>query len=81
MADVAPCGMVRGWSKTTRPGVGYALFAGAVTLGGSNFLAVRLSNRELDPFWGAGLRFSVAAAIFMIIVVTLRLSLGVTPTA
>ncbi|MGH8948865.1 MAG: DMT family transporter, partial [Acidimicrobiia bacterium] len=56
-----------------RPGRGYALFAAAVTLGGSNFLAVRLSNRELDPFWGAGLRFTLAAAIFVLIVLALRL--------
>ncbi len=34
-----------------------AAFAVAVTLGGGNLLAVRVSNRELPPFWGAGLRF------------------------
>ena len=62
----------RGMEQTTRPGVGYALFGAAVTLGGSNFLAVRLSNRELDPFRGAGLRFSLAAAILVFIVVALR---------
>ena len=28
-----------------------------VVVGGSNFVAVRFSNRELDPLWGAGLRF------------------------
>ena len=67
------CGIVNSMESTTRPGVGYALFLAAVTLGGSNFLAVRLSNRELDPFWGAGLRFSLAAAIFVIMVVALRL--------
>lgn len=49
------------------------LFALAVTLGGSNFLAVRVSNRELDPFWGAGLRFSLAAALFLIIALSLKL--------
>ncbi len=48
-------------------------FALAVTIGGANFLAVRFSNRELEPFWGAGLRFSLAAAIFVIIAVVLRL--------
>ena len=62
-----------GMEQTTRPGVSYAMFAAAVTLGGSNFLAVRLSNRELDPFWGAGLRFSLAASIFVLIVLALRL--------
>lgn len=59
-------------SVTRSPG-GYVLFATAVTLGGTNFLAVRLSNRELDPFWGAGLRFSMAAAIFIVIALALRL--------
>lgn len=49
-------------------------FALAVTLGGANFVAVRFSNRELDPFWGAGLRFTLAAMLFVVICVALRLS-------
>lgn len=37
-----------------------------VTLvGGTNFVAVRFSNRELAPFWGAGLRFTVAGALLL----------------
>lgn len=48
-------------------------FAIAVTLGGANFVAVRISNRELDPFWGAGIRFALAAAIFVTICMVLRL--------
>jgi hypothetical protein len=39
-------------------------FVVLVVLGGGNFLAVRMSNLELPPFWGAGLRFGVAAALF-----------------
>lgn len=39
-------------------------FVGAVVLGGANFVAVRFSNRELDPLWGAGARFAIAASIF-----------------
>lgn len=50
-------------------------FAGAVVLGGSNFVAIRFSNRELDPIWGAGLRFALAAAIFGLLWAALRLSL------
>jgi drug/metabolite transporter (DMT)-like permease len=50
-------------------------FAGAVIIGGSNFVAVRFSNRELDPLWGAGVRFAVAAAVFGLLVVALRLPL------
>lgn len=48
-------------------------FAVAVTLGGANFLAVRFSNRELPPFWGAGLRFSLAGLLFVGIAFALRL--------
>ena len=37
-----------------------------VTLvGGTNFVAVRFSNRELAPFWGAGLRFILAAGLLL----------------
>lgn len=51
----------------------YASFAGVVILGGGNFLAVRISNGELAPFWGAAVRFSLAAAIFLALAATLRL--------
>ncbi|MBA2460463.1 MAG: DMT family transporter [Actinobacteria bacterium] len=50
-------------------------FAGAVLIGGSNFVAVRFSNRELDPLWGAGLRFALAAAVFGVLCAALRLPL------
>ncbi len=52
-----------------------AAFLGAVFIGGSNFVAIRYSNRELDPIWGAGLRFALAAAVFGVLCVALRLSL------
>jgi drug/metabolite transporter (DMT)-like permease len=45
-------------------GTTYAAFAGAVVIGGSNFVAVSFSNMELPPVFGAALRFSLAAAIF-----------------
>jgi drug/metabolite transporter (DMT)-like permease len=48
-------------------------FALAVTLGAGNFLAVRLSNLELAPFWGAGFRFGLAAASFIVVALALRL--------
>jgi drug/metabolite transporter (DMT)-like permease len=48
-------------------------FAAAVVIGGANFLAVRFSNQELEPFWGAGLRFTGAAIIFVALTLTLRL--------
>lgn len=61
---------------TARPGTfTLAAFAGVVVLGGGNFLAVRVSNGELAPFWGAGLRFSLAALVFVVIAATMRLEL------
>lgn len=58
----------------TRPGgLTLALFTVAVTLGGANFIGVRFSNRELEPFWGAGLRFSMAAVLFILIATVLKL--------
>jgi drug/metabolite transporter (DMT)-like permease len=65
--------MVNPMNAMSRTGSTTALFAVAVTLGGSNFLAVSVSNRELDPFWGAGLRFSLAGLLFVIIALVLRL--------
>jgi drug/metabolite transporter (DMT)-like permease len=43
-------------------------FASVVLLAGSNIVAVRFSNRELDPFWGAGLRFLGASLILWALV-------------
>ncbi len=42
-----------------------AVFVAVVLIGGSNFVAVRFSNRELPPFWGAGLRFAIAGALLV----------------
>ena len=41
------------------------VFALIVLVGGSNFVAVRFSNRELPPFFGAGIRF-VGASLFLL---------------
>jgi drug/metabolite transporter (DMT)-like permease len=38
-------------------------FAGCAVLAGGNAVCVRLSNRELTPLWGAGLRFALAAVL------------------
>jgi drug/metabolite transporter (DMT)-like permease len=43
-------------------------FAGVVLLAGSNIVAVRFSNRELEPFWGAAIRFLAASAILWLLV-------------
>lgn len=42
-------------------------FAATVMIGGTNFIAVKFSNAELAPLYGAALRFAVAAAIFFVI--------------
>lgn len=42
-----------------------AVFIACTIIGGSNVVAVRISNRELAPFWGAGLRFAVAALLML----------------
>lgn len=42
-----------------------ALFVSVVLIGGSNFVAVRFSNAELPPYWGAAIRFLPASALFV----------------
>jgi drug/metabolite transporter (DMT)-like permease len=41
-----------------------AAYAAMIVIAGSNFVAVRFSNQELPPFWGATLRFAIACALF-----------------
>ena len=43
-------------------------FVIAVIVLGVNFVAVRFSNQELPPFWGASLRFIVASVLLFVIV-------------
>jgi drug/metabolite transporter (DMT)-like permease len=43
-----------------------------VILVGTNLVAIRYSNRELPPFWNAGFRFALAAAIFAVLVAARR---------
>jgi drug/metabolite transporter (DMT)-like permease len=52
-----------------------AAFIGAVIIGGTNFIAVTFSNRELPPLFGAALRFAVAALIFFLLTRWRRLPL------
>lgn len=54
-------------------GITIAVFLAAVVLGGGNFIAVRFSNTELAPFWGAALRFGAAALLFIVLSLALRL--------
>lgn len=50
-------------------------FFGVVLVGSSNIVAVRFSNRELEPFWGAGIRFAVSSVVMLVVVRAMRLSL------
>lgn len=52
-----------------------AAFAAGSVLAGGNAVAIRFSNRELEPLWGAGLRFALAAVVLFAIVAALRLPL------
>jgi drug/metabolite transporter (DMT)-like permease len=50
-------------------------FVALILVGGVNAVAVRASNAELAPFWGAALRFIGAGAIFWLLVAVRRVSL------
>ncbi|HVD25859.1 MAG TPA: DMT family transporter [Gaiellaceae bacterium] len=50
-----------------------AAFAVMSILAGGNGVAIRFSNRELAPLWGAALRFSLAAALLALAMAVLRL--------
>jgi drug/metabolite transporter (DMT)-like permease len=50
-------------------------FVGAFVIGGSNFVAVRYSNEELAPYWGAGVRFALATLLLLAVTRVMRLPL------
>ena len=50
-------------------------FAGIVLSGGLNAVAIKFSNAELDPFWGATLRFGLAALLLFGFVAGRRIAL------
>jgi drug/metabolite transporter (DMT)-like permease len=52
-----------------------AAFLVVVVLAGGNAVAVRFSNHELAPLWGATLRFIIAAALLLLAVWISRLAL------
>lgn len=51
-------------------------FGTFVLIGGFNFVAVRFSNRELEPMLGAGVRFTIAALILLAVVALRRLPMA-----
>ena len=52
-----------------------AAFGALILLAGGNGVAVRYSNRELAPLWGASLRFLLAAVFLFALMALLRLAL------
>jgi len=52
-----------------------AAFVAGALLAGGNSIAIRFSNRELAPLWGAGLRFSLAAFLLLVVMAALKLAL------
>lgn len=54
--------------RTTPIPTTVAAFLAIVLLGGGNAVAIRFSNEELAPFWGATLRFGIAAIVLLAIV-------------
>ena len=50
-----------------------AAFLVSAALAGGNAVGIRFSNRELDPLWGAGLRFGLAALLLLALLFALRL--------
>lgn len=52
-----------------------AAFALNAVLAGGNAVGIRFSNRELEPLWGAGLRFALAAVLLSALVAALKLEL------
>ena len=65
---------LRGITRDLRAALPLLAFVGAVLLIGSNIVAVRFSNRELPPLWGAGTRFAVAAVLFYALMRAQRVS-------
>src|SRR4051812_13819240 len=58
-----------------REGSVIAAFAAIAVLVGGNAVGIRFSNRELDPLWGAGLRFALAATVLAAAMAVLGLEL------
>ncbi len=52
-----------------------ASFALSALLAGGNAVGIRFSNRELEPLWGAGLRFSLAAVVLVALMAALGLKI------
>ncbi|HEX6207150.1 MAG TPA: EamA family transporter [Actinomycetota bacterium] len=54
--------------------IALASFIAGSVLAGGNAVAVRFSNRELEPLWGAGLRFALAGLLGLGVMAAMRLA-------
>lgn len=54
-------------TSTTPDRTTFAAFVLVILLGGSNSVAIRFSNMELAPFWGACIRFVAAGGIYWLL--------------
>lgn len=59
--------------RVGRNGSALAAFLTGTLLAGGNAVGVRVSNRELEPLWGAAFRFLLAAALLGLAMAALRL--------
>ena len=63
-------------SVTSRPDkVTLAAFAAFILIGGGAVIGVVITYRELAPFWSATLRFTMAAALFWVMVLLRRIAI------
>ncbi|GAA4911858.1 DMT family transporter [Streptomyces coeruleoprunus] len=60
--------------EQARDRVALGSFAVTCLLAGGNAVGIRFSNRELDPLWGASVRFGVAALVLVAIMAGMRLA-------
>ncbi|MCP9488073.1 MAG: EamA family transporter [Gaiellaceae bacterium MAG52_C11] len=58
-----------------RDGTALAAFVIGTVLAGGNAVGIRVTNRELEPLWGAGLRFLLAACLLGAVMAAMRLTL------
>lgn len=62
-----------GRDRVGRDGTALFSFAVVCLLAGGNAVGIRFTNRELDPLWGASLRFGAAALVLLAIMRGMRL--------
>jgi drug/metabolite transporter (DMT)-like permease len=60
--------------KRDGDGTALAAFVVGTVLAGGNAVGVRVSNRELDPLWGAGFRFVLSACLLGVVMAVMRLA-------